>query len=69
MSDLKHGQVWRVRKTGTLRRITGLTNHSRPTSEPYYDVSWETVGTKPTRRGATYQEYFLKNCEFVRDAR
>lgn len=61
--EIKVGQIWRVKKSGTLRRIVGLKNHAssyNPT--PYYDVRWETVA-KPIRRGCTYQDYWLKNCE------
>ncbi|GAB3867339.1 hypothetical protein GCM10028801_41090 [Nocardioides maradonensis] len=58
-------QVWRVKKTGALRTITVLRNHGS-NEKPYYDVGWETT-EKPFRRGATYEEYFRRNCEFVSD--
>jgi hypothetical protein len=67
MPEVKQGQVWRVRKTGKLRRVVALKNYGALYGEPYYDVSWETVD-KPIRRGATYQDYFLRNCEFVAEA-
>lgn len=59
------GAIWRRKKTGALVRITAAKNHASswdPT--PYYDISWETV-EKPIRRGVSYQDYWLKNCEPV----
>ena len=59
------GAIWRRRTTGALVRIAALKNCASPWNpQPYYDISWETV-EKPTRRGASYQDYWFKNCEPV----
>lgn len=60
---LERGQVWRVKRTGTLRVIVVLKNCASD-ANPYYDVGWSTT-ERPFRRGATYQEYWYRNCELV----
>jgi len=61
---IEKGQIWRRRKTGKLVRITQAENVGVFT--PYFDVHWETVD-KPVRRGTSYEDYWLKNCELVED--
>jgi hypothetical protein len=59
------GQVWRRKKTGALLRVTRVENVGTDWL-PYYDVRWETV-EKPIRRGASYEDYWVKNCELTED--
>lgn len=62
-ANLVVGAIWRRRKTGALVRITRLKDTTSSwNSATYYDISWETV-EKPTRRGQSYEDYWLKNCE------
>lgn len=62
-AQIVKGSLWRRKKTGAVLRITRLIDHGSA-GRPYYDVRWETV-EKPFRRGASYQDYWLKNCEPV----
>jgi hypothetical protein len=64
IGHIVRGAIWRRKKTGALLRITRAADVSTLSSPPYYDVSWETV-EKPIRRGISYQDYWLKNCEPV----
>lgn len=57
------GQIWRRRKTHALVRVTEAINVGSAT-RPYYDVGWETLG-RPTRRGRSYETYWLRDCEYV----
>lgn len=65
VKHIRVGAIWRRRKTGALLRITGVVNHASHWNQtPYYDISWATV-EKPVRRGQSYEDYWLKNCEPV----
>lgn len=63
------GAIWRRKKTGALLRITQVidtTSDWNPAT--YFDVHWETV-EKPRRRGASFEDYWLRNCEPVTGAK
>jgi len=64
VTTIEKGQIWRRKKTGKLVRITQAINLSSAGNEPYHDVHWETVD-KPYRRGVSYEDYWVKNCELV----
>jgi len=64
---IEKGQIWRRRKSGKLVRVTQAHNLSSAGNAPYHDVHWETVD-KPYRRGTSYEDYWVKNCELVREA-
>ena len=64
-SRVAAGAIWRRRKTGALVRITKVHDIStRPGPSSYYDIAWETV-EKPVRRGVSFEDYWLRNCEPV----
>lgn len=67
-TQLAVGQVWRRKTTGALVRITRLVNTAHQSREPYYDVLWESL-SKPTRRGCCWQDYWLRDNEFVEASR
>jgi hypothetical protein len=64
-SRIVAGAIWRRKKTGALVRITrAIDTTSVWNASTYYDIGWETV-EKPIRRGQSYEEYWLRNCEPV----
>ena len=63
--QITEGSIWRRRKTGALVQIIRLVNCASE-ERPYFDIGWETV-ERPVRRVQSYQVYWLRNCELVRD--
>lgn len=60
---IEAGQVWRRRKDGRLVRVERAINTGTSRS-PYFDVRWRTIEA-PTRSGACFEDYWLRDYELM----